>query len=622
MNQTQNRPADAGSTDTQSELRSLPLATIVASLTNPRRFFNEPRLQQLADNIRAVGVMQPVLVRPLPPSRLAETFTDRKGKDPLPGYELISGERRWRASKLVGLANIPAIVRQLTDQEVLEQQLVENLQRDDLHPMEEAEGYERLMSSSGTTVEQMAERIGKSTGTVYARLKLLALTEKARTAFFEDQIDTSRALVIARIPDSRLQLQALERATERDWQGEVSYSFRAFAKWARQQFMLPLDAAPFKITDANLVADAGSCRECPKRTGAQPDIFADVQSKDTCTDPACYRAKLAAHEAQTIAQARAKGQEVIAGDEAAKLWPSAHGEIKGYKRVDVNDSRTGSKKALKSLMGKDAPVPTLLQSPHDGRFVEVLPVSKVNEILKGRGLITAAQAKPDDDGNEYRLRVKFGREWRLRAIERTYTAVRQQQAEGLSEDTMRLVALMLTSQLRADDYNAMAKLIDLGKVQRSEALRDLIKTGDQKVVSDLVHLLLMHADMGWNDYELVADGNHPRLDAIAAEFGVDLAELRKEVAAEQKAELKAKADKKAGKTTEAKPTEAPKPKAKPARTTKAEAAAAIAEGLQQLDAAGNAGEGATEGEDTGAETDYEVTPVSAWPFPKPKEGQA
>jgi ParB/RepB/Spo0J family partition protein len=123
----------------------IPLAHIVTSRTNPRKHFNPARLQELAESIRASGVRQPVLLRPLPGHRVADTA----GMVPRPEYELVSGERRFRASGMAGVTTIPAMVGAMSDDQVLEIQLVENLQRDDLTPLEEAEGYQTLMDRTG-----------------------------------------------------------------------------------------------------------------------------------------------------------------------------------------------------------------------------------------------------------------------------------------------------------------------------------------------------------------------------------------------------------------------------------------------------------------------------------------
>ena len=151
-----------------SLVQDIPLSRIRESKTNPRRQFDETRLAELADNIRLHGVLQPILVRPLPGGE-AES------------YELVAGARRYRASRLAKCESIPATIRELTDPQCLELQLIENLQRADVHELDEARGYAALMQMQPHAVETLAEKIGRSEKYVYARLRLTHLVEEHAT---------------------------------------------------------------------------------------------------------------------------------------------------------------------------------------------------------------------------------------------------------------------------------------------------------------------------------------------------------------------------------------------------------------------------------------------------------
>ncbi len=171
-----------------SAMQDILLTHIQESKTNPRRQFDEIKLAELADNIRQHGVLQPVLVRPLP--------------DGNPGfYELVAGARRYRASKLAGRESIPATVRELTDTECLELQLIENLQRADVHELDEARGYAALMQLQPETytVEVLAEKIGRSEKYVYARLRLTHLVDEVQQAFYVGKLTVAHAFEIARL---------------------------------------------------------------------------------------------------------------------------------------------------------------------------------------------------------------------------------------------------------------------------------------------------------------------------------------------------------------------------------------------------------------------------------------
>lgn len=275
-----------------NQFQNLPLTALVASPTNPRKTFEPVKLKELATSIAASGVHQAILVRQLPAQRLLDTAHIK----PRPEYEIVAGERRYRASVIAKADTIPAIIRELTDEQVLEIQIIENLQRDDLSALEAAEGYQTLMDHSHLTADQVAEKIGKSRTFVYNSLKLLKLSPTAKLAMREQGLTASVAELIARIPNDALQAKALAFAVAPDGDGDKP-SYRTFSQWAQRNVMLNLNHAYFPIDLATLVPAAGACTTCSKRTGANPDLFTDVKSADMCTDPPCYHAKAAAQEA-------------------------------------------------------------------------------------------------------------------------------------------------------------------------------------------------------------------------------------------------------------------------------------------------------------------------------------
>src|SRR6266436_4499081 len=171
-----------------SSIQDIPIAKIRESKTNPRRFFDEAKLAELAENIRQHGVLQPVLVRPLP-EREAGT------------YELVAGTRRYRASKLAKRESIPATVRELTDAQALELQVIENVQRVDVHPLDEAQGYAALieLQPDTYTVESIAARVGRSPAYVNGRLRLIQLIPEAKQAFYEAKLMVAHAFEISRL---------------------------------------------------------------------------------------------------------------------------------------------------------------------------------------------------------------------------------------------------------------------------------------------------------------------------------------------------------------------------------------------------------------------------------------
>jgi len=281
-------------------------ADIRPSYTNRKRF-NQTALEQLAANIKEVGIVQPILIRPVTPTADAPQH-----------FEIVAGERRWRAGNIAELQRGPTMIRKLTDLQAREIQLLENLQREDPHPMEEAEGFQELMLNAGYTADRLVEKLKKSRSHIYGRLKLCALTASVREKFLNDAIDASTALLLARIPVPELQLKALTEITA-PWQGTgESMSYRRAVVHIQANYTMDLTRAKFKLTDATLLPLAGACSKCPKKTGNQPEVFKDIKSADVCTDPACYAEKRSAHDALTIAAASKGGPPVYEGEEGAK----------------------------------------------------------------------------------------------------------------------------------------------------------------------------------------------------------------------------------------------------------------------------------------------------------------
>ncbi|MBL8922621.1 MAG: ParB/RepB/Spo0J family partition protein [Myxococcaceae bacterium] len=171
------RPAQA---NPSAGLLRLPVDQIHADRSNPRKSFDEAELEELAVSLKHQGVLQPVLVR----------------RDPKGGYRLIAGERRWRAAQRAGLRDVPVIVREASDADAYELALVENIQRADLNPLEEAEAFRRLVEERRLTQEQVADRVGKDRSTVANALRLLTLPNEVKQLVLEGDLDMGHARAI------------------------------------------------------------------------------------------------------------------------------------------------------------------------------------------------------------------------------------------------------------------------------------------------------------------------------------------------------------------------------------------------------------------------------------------
>jgi ParB family chromosome partitioning protein len=191
-----------GATETAG-LDELPLASIRPNRFQPRDHFDEEALSLLADSIRAVGVLQPVLVRPT-------------GEETGEEYELIAGERRWRAARRVGLQTIPALVRETDDAAALEQALVENLHRDSLNPLEEAAAYQQLIEDFGLTHDDVAARVGRSRTTVTNTLRLMQLPPAIQKLLQQGKLSAGHSRALLGTPDRSFQEVLAKRIVEED----------------------------------------------------------------------------------------------------------------------------------------------------------------------------------------------------------------------------------------------------------------------------------------------------------------------------------------------------------------------------------------------------------------------
>ncbi|MGN1421101.1 MAG: ParB/RepB/Spo0J family partition protein [Eubacterium sp.] len=182
------------SVDEMVATNTLPLNEIVPNKEQPRKTFDEGALQELADSITQHGVLQPLLVRPLPAG----------------GYQLVAGERRWRASRIAGLKEVPVVIKELSDVETMEIAIIENLQREDLNPIEEAEGLQALIDRCGFTQEEVAVSVGKSRPAIANSLRLLKLPQEVRDMTRNGEISAGHARALLAFDNEAMIYEAAE----------------------------------------------------------------------------------------------------------------------------------------------------------------------------------------------------------------------------------------------------------------------------------------------------------------------------------------------------------------------------------------------------------------------------
>jgi ParB/RepB/Spo0J family partition protein len=350
----------AATAATAEELQSIPLE-LIDVLPNTRKVYNQAKLDELAESFRKFGQLQPVLVRP-----------GKAGR-----FELVYGTRRRLSAGIAKLPTLLARVRQLTDEEVLEIQIIENAQREDITPLEEAEAYRELHERFKRSADHIAAKIGKSREYVYARIKLCSLTPESRKALAEGKLSPSTALLVARIPVAALQKQATKELTSG---GGEPISAREAAKHVQSRYMLKLADAPFD--QAEVVAGSTACSGCPKNTGNQKELFKDVKG-DHCTDPECWGRKREAAWKRKASEAKVKGQVVLSEKETNKLFPGGMRLTHNSDYIELDETCyvDPKQRTNRQLLAKQMP-PVTLARTEDGKVHELVGIDAANKAMK------------------------------------------------------------------------------------------------------------------------------------------------------------------------------------------------------------------------------------------------
>lgn len=526
--------------ETGEEFTRMDRRLLVPSLTN-RPPIALDKLQAMAATMDGGrGVRQALVVRPLPGARVPETRLNTPKGQPLPTHEIVCGEQRWLAADIAKITDLPVLIRHLTDEQALEEQFIENFQRQNFTELEEGEGFQRLMTNNHLTADQVAAKVGCSRRHVFNRIKLLDLRIEARKALLAGEIDASRALLLARIPDHTQQLKALPLLKKHEHTGEFTLSTREARDALERDFMLELGKAKFKTTDITLLEGAGSCSDCHKRTGHNPDLFADIKGANICTDPPCFQRKQDAHEVRVKQAALANGQTVITGREAKALMPTSFGGIEGFLRLDdAKDSPTD--KPLRKLIGKqleaDGIKPTLVENPHvKGDMIAVLPAATVSELLKKRGHKDAASALDTDRTTSSKAQAEadkrqekaeklhaYEQGWRDELLAQTYAEICDPDNPSpgvLTDEVLRIIAGRLASQANGEQTRQLCTLLGLGKIAPRDALMDHCRTADKP--EGLLLLLVMHHDVAFKDFQPDPAVANAGLMQVATDYGIDV----------------------------------------------------------------------------------------------------
>lgn len=245
-------------------INEVPLAFIEPNPFQPRTHFDPDALQELADSIKALGVIQPITVRRLSPD----------------AYQIISGERRFQASKIAGLSVIPAYVRTADDEQMLEMAIVENVQRQDLNPIEIGLAYKRLMDECRLTIEQTAEKVGKKRPTVNNYLRLLRLPPEIQAGLKENKISMGHARALISVDNPLVQLSIYKDVVEKDLSvREVEERVKSIGESPKTEKKAPAPSTPFDLQIKSVRENLESRFQTRVQVNAKPDGNGEIKLK-------------------------------------------------------------------------------------------------------------------------------------------------------------------------------------------------------------------------------------------------------------------------------------------------------------------------------------------------------
>ncbi len=275
-----------------SNVREISLKEIKLSGFNPRKHFDEQKMQELANSIKEKGVIEPLILRVV------------EGK-----YKVVCGERRLKASQMAGLEAVPIIVKALTDVQAMEFQIIENLQREDLNPIDEALGYKAMIEKCGYTQTELALKVGKKQGYIANRLRLLKLNKDIQEAISREILSPGHAMVILRLKDKNIQGDLFKEIVTRKW--SVRKAENELRDLGRE-----LKNVPFDRTE---------CKTCLFKGDNQEGLVdKDTNLKGMCLNPGCFLKKAQAYISKKTAELQKKLFKVITEEKLAKKGVSRY----------------------------------------------------------------------------------------------------------------------------------------------------------------------------------------------------------------------------------------------------------------------------------------------------------
>jgi ParB/RepB/Spo0J family partition protein len=300
----------------QPILKFLPLTSIRPSTTNPRTRFDPKKITSLAESIKANGVMQPILVRPLPDHHEHS-------------HEIVAGHRRFMAANEAGLDEIPANCRMLSDDECIEMQAIENAQREGLSPIEEAQAYASLMNRLCYTPEIIAAKVGKGRTSIYNTLKLLTLCDEGKELVNTGELQRSIAEMISQISSPSDQKIAIDKVLRGDEHSPGAMSYRDAKRYLKNRFSNDLDSAIFLLDQT--YGDLQPCNVCPKNTTCNEELRKEHDGDESvCTDSSCWEVKSERKREEVATGLRNEGFEVFVTFKCPSKYMVLSDIVKGF----------------------------------------------------------------------------------------------------------------------------------------------------------------------------------------------------------------------------------------------------------------------------------------------------
>jgi ParB family chromosome partitioning protein len=510
-------------------IEKLAIVQLAPAPWNARQNVSEAAIDELAASIRQQGIIVPLIVRPL---KGVEKFASA------PLYEIVAGHRRFLAARALKMVELPCQVRALTDAEAREVGLVDNLQRRDLSALEEAEAYQQMFQLAGDsdrplTPAELAARVGKAEGYVRLRLRLLSAEAAVRDALREGRILLGHALELARLEASAQKdlLQWLQFEPYGIYGGgkqkrENVPSLAELRRHIQQEVLLDLAKAPFDTKDAKLTA-AGSCVDCPKRTGNNQLLFADVKKGDICTDPACFAAKVTRSIDVRIEQLTAKGETAV---RISEDYSSHRGLPEGTLTTQSYQELRGEKAKQRC---DDFAVGVFVDGAERGKSVSICRRAG-NCKLHGysgnggsRNADPAMKAKRAKARQEKACRMRIFRA----AVEKSA------RLDKASDANIRALAAWAISRAYHNGAVDLMKLLDWPKelVNSEKKIAPKLATVTTGRAVAIALLGSCSMDLAVSEYNMRTPDD---LHNVAKQLGVDVAAVRKAVAAEAAAKAK------------------------------------------------------------------------------------